>query len=59
MAKGIPDYNELKLRIQRSPDDSYHVIVFGPDGSTATESFSLPSDLIIAHTGGRRTSGSR
>ena len=46
MAGGIPGYDELKLRIgpgpEGTPEGTYQVVAFGPDGSTASGSFSLP-----------------
>jgi hypothetical protein len=44
MADGIPSYDELKLRIARGAEGAYEVEAFGPDGSTASGSFSLPFD---------------
>jgi hypothetical protein len=38
----LPEYDELKLRIQRRDDDAYRVVAFGPGNSTATWTFSLP-----------------
>jgi CHAT domain len=42
MAEGIPEYDELKLRIEPGPREAYRVIAFGPDGSTAEGTFSAP-----------------
>ncbi len=42
MAEGIPDYEELKLRIQPGPDGGYGVLAFAADGSTAQGSFTKP-----------------
>jgi CHAT domain len=42
MAGRIPQYDELKLRIERGPGDVYHVVAFAADGSTAEGSFSPP-----------------
>ena len=44
MAEGIPSYDELKLRIERGAEGTYHVVAFGPDGSTASGIFSAPFD---------------
>lgn len=35
-------YDELSLRIEPGPKDCYRVLVSGPDGSTASGTFSLP-----------------
>ena len=58
MAEHVPTYDELKLRIQDGAAGSYQVLAFGPDGSTAAGTFSLPFDetqlenfvLKIGHT---------
>jgi hypothetical protein len=42
MAQGIPDYEELKLRIQPGPDGGYGVLAFAADGSTAQGTFTKP-----------------
>src|SRR5688572_1074819 len=42
MAERIPDYEELKLRIQPGPHGSYGVLAFAADGSTAQGSFTKP-----------------
>ena len=44
MAEEILDYDELKLRIGRGEEGTYQVVAIGPDGSTASDSFSLPVD---------------
>lgn len=44
MAEGIPSYDELKLRIGPAEGGAYQVVAFGPDGSTASGTFSLPFD---------------
>jgi hypothetical protein len=45
MAEGIPEYDELKLRIEPGEGDgAYRVLAFGPDGSTASGAFSPPFD---------------
>jgi tetratricopeptide (TPR) repeat protein len=44
MADGIPDYDELKVRIQPGLGDGYKVLAIGPDGSTAHGSFVAPFD---------------
>jgi hypothetical protein len=41
MAGSIPEYDELKLRVE-SDNGSYRVIAFGPDGGTATGHFESP-----------------
>jgi CHAT domain-containing protein len=41
-AEGIPDYAELKVRIEPGPDGIYRVIASGPAGSTATGAFAPP-----------------
>jgi hypothetical protein len=41
MAGSIPEYDELKLRVE-SANGSYRVIAFGPDGGTATGQFTTP-----------------
>jgi YVTN family beta-propeller protein len=49
MAEGIPDYDELKLRIQPGTEErTYQLLVFGPGGATASASFRPPfSDLEL------------
>jgi CHAT domain len=42
MAGRIPDYDELKLRIERGTGDSYRVVAFAADGSTAEGTFATP-----------------
>ncbi|MGN6171312.1 MAG: CHAT domain-containing protein, partial [Solirubrobacteraceae bacterium] len=42
--EGIPSYDELKLRIGPGEGGAYQVVAFGPDGSTASQTFSLPFD---------------
>lgn len=42
MAEGIPDYDDLKLRIEPNLSGSYRVFATGPDGSTAEGSFTSP-----------------
>jgi hypothetical protein len=44
MAEGIPGYDELQLRIRRGVEGTYQVAATGPDGSTASGTFSLPFD---------------
>lgn len=46
ITEGIPNYDELKLRIGRGTEGSYQVVAFGPDGSTASSKFELPFDEI-------------
>jgi hypothetical protein len=43
-AEGIPSYDELKLRIAPGEGGAYQVVAFGPDGSTASNTFALPFD---------------
>lgn len=38
----IPQYDELKLRIEKGSGEPYHVVAFAPDGSTAEGTFSSP-----------------
>jgi streptogramin lyase len=38
----IPDYDNLKLRIEPGDGDSYRVVAFGPSGNTASGSFARP-----------------
>jgi streptogramin lyase len=38
----IPEYDDLKLRIEPGEGKSYRVIAFGPSGSTATGTFTKP-----------------
>lgn len=43
MAEGIPEYEELKLRIDPGGDGgSYRVLALGPDGTAASGEFELP-----------------
>jgi hypothetical protein len=42
MAGPIPEYDELKLRIERGTGEAYHVVAFAADGSTAEGTFSTP-----------------
>ena len=42
MTGRIPDYDELKLRIERGTGDGYQVVAFAADGSTAQGTFSSP-----------------
>lgn len=45
MVERIPDYDELKLRIEPGQGDgAYRVLASGPDGSTASGTFSPPFD---------------
>ena len=41
MAGGIPEYDELKVRVE-SEGGAYHVVAFGPDGATASGRFAIP-----------------
>jgi streptogramin lyase len=38
----IPEYDDLKLRVEPGEGDSYRVVAFGPGGNTASGSFSRP-----------------
>ena len=38
----IPDYDDLKLRIEPGEGDSYRVVAFGPGGNTASGRFARP-----------------
>ncbi len=38
----IPEYDDLKLRVEPGDGDSYRVVAFGPGGNTATGSFARP-----------------
>ena len=42
MSGRIPEYDELKLRIERGVGEDYHVVAFAPDGSTAEGTFAAP-----------------
>jgi hypothetical protein len=42
MATGIPDYDELKLRIEPGAEGAYRVLASGPEGATASGSFVAP-----------------
>ncbi len=42
MAEGIPDYDELKVRIDPHEPGKYRVLAFAPDGSTGQTTFTLP-----------------
>lgn len=45
MADDIPRYDELSIRIQRGAEEgAYQVVTLGPDGSTASGTFSIPFD---------------
>ena len=39
MPDGIPDYDELKLRIEAAREGGYHVVASSSDGGTATGDF--------------------
>ncbi len=39
---GIPEYDELKLRLEKDADGSYRVLAFAPDGSTGRGAFTPP-----------------
>jgi hypothetical protein len=42
MANDIPEYDELKLRIEHGRGDNYRVLAFSPDGGTSSGAFSAP-----------------
>ena len=42
MPDGIPDYDELKLRIEAAREGGYHVVASSSDGGTATGDFQSP-----------------
>jgi hypothetical protein len=42
MAEGIPEYDELKLRVEPAESGTYRLLAFGPHDSAATETFALP-----------------
>jgi CHAT domain len=42
MATGIPEYDELKLRVEPGSEGVYRVVAFGPDDSVAEGWFSAP-----------------
>ncbi len=45
MTERVPDYDELELRITPAAGEgSYRLLATGPDGSTASRTFSLPFD---------------
>lgn len=46
MAEVIPDYDELKLRIEKGRGKSYRVLAFGPDGGTSLGAFRAPFDEL-------------
>ena len=47
MAESIPEYDELKLRIERGSGTTYRVVASGPDGSTGEGTFSTPVASIL------------
>jgi hypothetical protein len=48
MAEAVPDYEELELRIEPGPGDSYQVLASAHDGSTARGTFTRPfSDVEL------------
>jgi CHAT domain-containing protein len=58
---GIPDYDELKLRIEPLEEGSYRALAFGPDGSTAQGAFDIPFsdtelDMFVLQVGQSRRS---
>jgi hypothetical protein len=42
MGTGIPEYDELKLRIEPGAEGTYRVLAFGPEGATASGRFVAP-----------------
>ena len=42
----IPDYDDLKLRIEPDEGDSYRVVAFGPGGNTASGRFARPISQV-------------
>ena len=44
MAEGLPHYDELKLRLEPGEGGAYRVRAEGPDGSTASGTFTPPFD---------------
>jgi streptogramin lyase/CHAT domain-containing protein len=42
----IPEYDDLKLRIEPGDEDSYRVVAFGPGGNTASGSFVRPISQV-------------
>ena len=42
----IPEYDDLKLRIEAGDGDSYRVVAFGPGGNTATGRFARPISQV-------------
>jgi len=59
MARGIPDYDELRIRIEPRPDGDFQVAAFGPYGSSAGGNFALPFDerdldLFVLRVGVRK-----
>jgi hypothetical protein len=46
MPDGIPDYDELKVRIEPAGEGEYHVVAFAADGGTATGDFTSPISAL-------------
>src|SRR5215218_1898070 len=46
MAEGIPEYDEIKLRIEPGPRGTYRVLAFTADGSTAHGRFKIPRSTV-------------
>ena len=46
MPDGIPDYDELKLRIEPPREGEYHVVASASDGGTATGDFQSPISAL-------------
>lgn len=42
MTEGIPHYDELKLRLDTGTEGHYRILAVGPDGSTASGTFTKP-----------------
>jgi streptogramin lyase len=42
----IPEYDDLKLRIEPGDGDSYRVVAFGPGGNTASGAFARPISQV-------------
>jgi streptogramin lyase len=42
----IPEYDDLKLRVEPGDGDSYRVVAFGPGGNTASGSFARPISQV-------------
>jgi streptogramin lyase len=42
----IPEYDDLKLRVEPGDGDTYRVVAFGPGGNTASGSFARPISQV-------------